>query len=412
MASAGMALAMGLGAAGSLGAGALGANAAQNAASTEAQTAEQAANLQAQLGQENLGYENYTYQQGLANEEPWLQSGANSLASLNYLMGVGSPSAGTSASPVMPTSGTVNARVNPGTGLTGISSPINASGAFQATPQAVGARTSPTAGAGQITSPLSGAGTGRVGSLPSAGLNQGSGVVEPASTLSIPGVQGSVNLPAVKALTGTPDTSLGSFGSLAQAQYPGGNFQAPTAAQAAAEPGYQFALSQGEKAMQASAAANGSLLTGGTMNALDSYAQGLADTNYNTVYNQALQGYQTNYNTWANQQANQYNRLASMSGMGQVTAQQLGSLGANSAGQVGNTLSNTASQIGQQLNNIGSAIGSGYAGSANALGGGISGVANSLSNAAMLGQLMNNGGSLNSLGSATSQLSALQSLGL
>jgi hypothetical protein len=177
------------------------------------------------------------------------------------------------------------------------------------------------------------------------------------------------------------------MGSLMEA-YPGGTFTAPTAAQAEQTPGYQFALNQGEKAVQAGASANGSLLTGGTLNAEQQYGQGVADTNYNNVYNQALQTYGTNYNTWSNNQTNQFNRLAAMANMGQTTAQTLGTQGVQSAGQVASTLGNTGSEIGQDYQNAGAATASGYVGSANALGSGITGTTNSLSQMMMLNQLM------------------------
>lgn len=305
-----LAIAGGIGAAGSITSGIMGSNAAQNAASTQANAADYAANLQAQLGQESLANEIMQYEQGQANLEPWMQTGANSLASLGYLMGIGNPN------------GTVGS-----TGTT------------------------------------------------------------PGQTLSIPGVNGSVTIPGVTGLQGTANTNLGAFGSLMSA-YPGGQFTAPTAAQAAASPGEQFALQQGEAAVQAGASANGSLLTGGTLNAENQYAQNLASEQYNNVYNQALQTYNTNYNTWANQQANEYNRLASLAGMGQTTAQQLTSAGLQSAGQVGSTLSNTGSQIASDYNNAAAATASGYIGSANALGGALTGSTNSLSNILLMQELM------------------------
>lgn len=309
----------GLAAGGSLGASALESNAAGNAADKQASAAEQAAQLQAELGQESLGYENYQYQQDRANEQPFLQSGANSLATLDYLLGLNSPNSGAGGS---------------------------------------------ATGAGSASNP---------------------------QTLSIPGVSGSTSLPGVQALTGTANTNLGAFGSLMQ-NYPGGQFTAPTAAQAAQQPGYQFALNQGENAVQAGASANGSLLTGGTLNAEQQYGQGLANTNYNNVYNQALQQYNTNYNTWANNQANQFNRLATLAGAGQTTAAQLGSAGLQSAGQVANTLNSTGQQVGQQYNNAAAATASGYIGQANAWGQGINGAAGSLSQLALLSSLLNGGG--------------------
>jgi hypothetical protein len=217
----------------------------------------------------------------------------------------------------------------------------------------------------------------------------GGGTATPGQTLSIPGVKGSVNMPGVTPLTGTANTNLGALGSLMEA-YPGGTFTAPTAAQAEQTPGYQFALNQGEKAVQSGASANGSLLTGGTLNAEQQFGQGLADTNYNNTYNQALGTYNTNYNTWANNQANQFNRLAAVAGMGQTSAQTLGTQGIQSAGQIANTLTNTGQQLGTDFQNAGAATASGYMGAANAWGGGISGATNSLSQMAMLQQLMQN----------------------
>lgn len=304
----------GVAAAGGIGAAAIQSNAAGEAASTQANAANRAATLQADLGQESLQNENYQYQQDRADQLPYMQSGANSLSTLDYLLGLQSPNGSPGGTP----------------------------------------------GAGSAGSP---------------------------QTLSIPGANGSVTLPGVKGVVGTASTNLGAMGSLMQ-QYPGGQFTAPTAAQATQTPGYQFALNQGEGAVQAGAAANGSLLTGGTLNAEQQFGQGLAGTNYNNVYNQALQTYGTNYNTWSNNQASQFNRLAALAGAGQTSAQQLGTAGLQSAGQVANTLTNTGQQIGQQYNNAAAATASGYIGQGNAWSGGLSGATNSLSQMAMLQQLL------------------------
>lgn len=217
------------------------------------------------------------------------------------------------------------------------------------------------------------------------GTTQGAG-----QTLSIPGVNGSVNIPGVTKTTGTAATNLGAYGSLMQG-YGGGAFQAPTLDQARAAPGYQFGLQQGEGAQQASAAANGNLLTGGTQAALNQYGQNYADTNYNNVYNQALQTYGTNYNVWANQQASEYNKLAGLAGMGQTTAQTLNTEGLQSTGQIANTLGQTGQNIAQQNSNAAAATASGYVGSANAWGGAASGIGNSLGQMGMLYSLMNQG---------------------
>ena len=161
-------------------------------------------------------------------------------------------------------------------------------------------------------------------------------------------------------------------------------FQAPTAAQAAQTPGYQFALQQGENALQNSAAAAGGLGSGATGAALEQYGQGLANTNYQQVYNNALTQYQQSYNQFQQNQANQYNRLAGLSGTGQTAVGQLGQLGQQASNNTSNIALTTGAQQGQQLNNAGAANASGYVGIGNALSGGL----NNLASLSTLQQLL------------------------
>jgi hypothetical protein len=123
-------------------------------------------------------------------------------------------------------------------------------------------------------------------------------------------------------------------------------------------PGYQFQLSQGEQAMQRSAAASGILNSVGTEQGLNNYAQGSA----NTDYQQALQNYMGQ-----NQQT--YNMLSGMSGQG-LSAASLTNTAAQNAGN------NVSSNI------IGAANASaaGQVGTANAITGGISSLANGYMN--------------------------------
>lgn len=58
-----------------------------------------------------------------------------------------------------------------------------------------------------------------------------------------------------------------------------------------------FRLGQGLKARQRSAAARGTLLTGGTTAALDTFAQGVASDENQKAYERAIQGYTTNRDT-------------------------------------------------------------------------------------------------------------------
>lgn len=150
-----------------------------------------------------------------------------------------------------------------------------------------------------------------------------------------------------------------------------GQFQAPTAEQAAQQPGYKFALQQGTNALTNSAAASGNLLTGNTGEALQQYGQQLGQEDYQQVYNNALQQYQQSYNQYQQGQSNLFNRYASLAGLGQTSAAQLGNQGQAAAGNVANISLTGGAQIGQQLNNVAAAQASGYVGGANAIGGGI-----------------------------------------
>lgn len=170
--------------------------------------------------------------------------------------------------------------------------------------------------------------------------------------------------------------------SLSQALAPGGSlaqnwnqqFQAPTAAQAAATPGYQFALEQGLNAVQSSAAAQGNLLSGGTMKALNNYAQGMASTNYQQTYNNAFNQYLQNYNQFQTSQANQYARLMGLTGIGQSATGALGTAQLGVAGNIGNVLTGASGAISNLLGAQGQARATGTMGAANAYGGMVGGL--------------------------------------
>jgi hypothetical protein len=163
-------------------------------------------------------------------------------------------------------------------------------------------------------------------------------------------------------------------------------FEAPTAAQAEATPGYQFTLGQGEQALQNSAAASGGLLTGGTAKALTQYGEGLADTTYQQTYQNALQQYETAYSTFQNNQTNTYNRLAGVAGTGQTAAQQLGTEGQSAAQGVSNINLTTGAQQGQDILAGAAATASGYAGATNAVSGGLNSIAGALTLQQLLAQ--------------------------
>lgn len=75
-------------------------------------------------------------------------------------------------------------------------------------------------------------------------------------------------------------------------------FQAPTLEEAQNSPGYQFRLGQGEHALEASAAARGTLRTGGTLKDVLGYGQQFAAGEYADVYNRALDAHRARLGAW------------------------------------------------------------------------------------------------------------------
>jgi hypothetical protein len=172
-------------------------------------------------------------------------------------------------------------------------------------------------------------------------------------------------------------------------------FAAPTAEQARQTPGYQFVAGAGSGAIQDSAAASGNLLSTGTLKTLSQFNQGLADTTYSETYNRAFNEYLTQYNQFQQTQNNEFNRLASISGLGQTAANTLSSAGSSAAGIGGSIAANTGSQVGNSLLFGGSANASGYAGIANAINSGIGSATGQIQGNQFLSLLqafMNNGG--------------------
>ena len=97
----------------------------------------------------------------------------------------------------------------------------------------------------------------------------------------------------------SPYLQTGQAGTNALANQVANPFQAPTAAQAEATPGYQFQLTQGLQGVQQQLGATGGGATGGDLKALTQYGQGLASTYYQNAFNNSLNAYNTNTNTAA-----------------------------------------------------------------------------------------------------------------
>lgn len=122
------------------------------------------------------------------------------------------------------------------------------------------------------------------------------------------------------------------------------------------DPGYQWRIQQGQKGIESSAAARGGLLSGAAAKAIGQYNQNFASNEYNNGYNRFNQN-----------QANIFNRLAAIAGVGQQANSQLGQASQNYATNAGNAL-----QYG------GTARASGYNNQANALNAGLGSISGGL----------------------------------
>lgn len=151
--------------------------------------------------------------------------------------------------------------------------------------------------------------------------------------------------------------ALGDFGAFTK-PYTGSfnapTFQAPSGLSLENDPGYQARMKFGTDAIQNSAAAKGTLLTGGTLKALTQYGQDYGSNEYANVYNRALQGsqlgynqalsgFQQNYDIFRNNQTDPFNKLYNVTNLGLNAAGQ--AVGAGST--YGNQIGQRASQYGQ-----------------------------------------------------------------
>jgi hypothetical protein len=130
--------------------------------------------------------------------------------------------------------------------------------------------------------------------------------------------------------------------------------------QFSADPGYAFRLSEGQKALERSAAARGGLISGGALKAATRFGQEMGSQEYTNAFNR----YQ------AERQA-RLGPLQSLTGMGQSTSQQLGAAGQTMASNVGNYGMQGANATAEGYMGAANARASGYVGTANAITGGL-----------------------------------------
>lgn len=147
------------------------------------------------------------------------------------------------------------------------------------------------------------------------------------------------------------------------------------------DPGYQFALSQGMRGIQGSAAAGGGLLSGATLKALTRFNQDTANNQFQNSFDRFNQNKLQNLNT-----------LLNVSGIGQQSAGAIGAYNMNANNQIANNLNNLGMAKGGLLTQAGNAQAAGVMGGANALTQGIGGALNQLGSFQMMNTLkgMNN----------------------
>ena len=117
-----------------------------------------------------------------------------------------------------------------------------------------------------------------------------------------------------------------------------------------ADPGYAFRLSEGQKALERSAAARGGLISGGALKAATRYGQDMGSQEYTNAFNR----YQT-------ERAARLQPLQSLAGVGQTAANTMGQNAGTYGTNVGNLMTSGAA-----------ASAAGQVGQANAFTGGLS----------------------------------------
>lgn len=102
-----------------------------------------------------------------------------------------------------------------------------------------------------------------------------------------------------------------------------------------ADPGYQFRLEQGAKALERAGAAKGMTLSGAQMKGLTDFNSGMASQEYGNAYNRFMQNRTT-----------RFGELSNLAGLGQSSVGQTGQLGANAATNMGGNITGAANMSG------------------------------------------------------------------
>jgi hypothetical protein len=123
------------------------------------------------------------------------------------------------------------------------------------------------------------------------------------------------------------------------------------------DPGYQFSMDEGMKALNASYASRGLGTSGAGIKGALAYGTNLGS-----------QEYQNAFNRYRTQRGDTVNALQSLAGQGQTGTANIGNQGSNTAANIGSTYMNNAANIGNAGMSAAGIRNSAYGGAANVLG--------------------------------------------
>lgn len=176
---------------------------------------------------------------------------------------------------------------------------------------------------GAMTPTYEGVGSEESGQGWANGIRIPTGFAPGASTIDETGLQAAIDAEMAR---GGIDSQSGDYGSL---------MKAFTGADLENEPGYQFGMAEGQKAIDRRAASGGGYFSGAALKAAQRFGQDYAGTKFGEAFNRDT----------ANK-TNTFNRLSSLTGGGQTAANQVGAAGQGYANQVGNNLTANANAQG------------------------------------------------------------------
>jgi hypothetical protein len=153
------------------------------------------------------------------------------------------------------------------------------------------------------------------------------------------------------------EAGVGALGQMTAGTAAGGDFNRDfTLADFTKDPGYDFRQQQGQRGVEASAAARGGVLSGAALKGLARYNQDYASGEFQNAYNR-----------FNNDRTQRFNRLASIAGVGQTATRDVAQQGAQVASNVGNNIigagnAQASSYVGQanSINNTVGTLGNWY----------------------------------------------------